>query len=301
MMAAPTEMETEIDDGRGGMAGSAATTETPLRESGGRRPDRTVSRRRRCVAAGVATFVVAAGVSRGGGSVGGIATSALARRGAGRRGERAAARGLDDDVTNPFNLSGTPASGNASAGLPSNFSLTMDDDLTSLERCADYDDDAAYTRASCASCDHAACFLYCEGACDSLCGDACGGNVSSGAMCALDVLNNLDDVCEDGGYCATAATAALPTTASVAASSCTGCDSHALCSQCVEGDTAALCMHLMDIDVLTSAYKAMILISDMNATCATYACKNRTSVADDGDDDEARVRATAAAAPPAPV
>ena len=36
-------------------------------------------------------------------------------------------------------------------------------------------------------------------------------------------------------------------------------------------------MHLMDIDVLTSAYKAMILISDMNATCAACACKNQTS------------------------
>ncbi|KAH8062468.1 hypothetical protein JL722_3386 [Aureococcus anophagefferens] len=243
---------------------------------------------RSAAAVGVATFVLVA-VARSGATLGATASAlarrgasdddamGAARRGAGRRGDRAATRGLDDDITNPFNLSGTPASNVSASGLPSNFSMTMDDDLTSLERCASYDDDATYTRGSCASCDHAACFLYCTGYCDSMCGDACGGNVSSGAMCALDTLNNLESVCEDGGFCDATSSAAPPTTASVAASSCTGCDSHALCSQCVSGDEGALCMHLMDIDVLTSACKAMILISDMNATCAAYACKNQTS------------------------
>ncbi|KAH8095771.1 hypothetical protein JL720_3095 [Aureococcus anophagefferens] len=150
----------------------------------------------------------------------------------------------------------------------------MDDDLTSLERCASYDDDATYTRGSCASCDHAACFLYCTGYCDSMCGGACGGNVSSGAMCALDTLNNLESVCEDGGFCDATSSAATPTTASVAASSCTGCDSHALCSRASPATRArSACTSWTSTS--SRARKAMILISDMNATCAAYACKNR--------------------------
>ena len=236
------------------------------------------------VACAAAALVVAVAWRRGGGGRAFAASLARVGRHGGRRG-RAAARGLDDDGTNPFNLTGA-SSANATLARPGNFSMgnfsmSMDDDLTALERCAEYDDDAVYTRSACASCDHAACFLYCSDDCVSRCGNACGGNVSSGAMCALDTINDLEFICEAEGYCASAAAASTAgAAATVAASSCTGCDSHALCTECVEGDEGALCAHLMDEGLLTSAFEAMVLISDMNATCAAYACKGNVSYAD---------------------
>ena len=153
--------------------------------------------------------------------------------------------------------------------------------------CASFDDEAAYTNATCRDFDLGACNAHCaSGWCLKFCGDACARG--EGALCAMAFVSELGARCASGvrwsdpaGAGATAALAgARPYGVGVATSrgaadddasaQAEGCDHHAYCAACGDECRNVLTQHPVGAYVTTinAGPHAMMLLANFSELCA---------------------------------
>ena len=100
-----------------------------------------------------------------------------------------------------------------------------------------------------------------------------------GALCAVEMLNNLTDYCSAGGFCSGESSVAENARWNAFSSSTTlsamvggvACDDHALCEKCFTTGNPT-CQSMYEAGDFSSAREVLLLLSELDTTCARYFC-----------------------------
>ena len=179
------------------------------------------------------------------------------------------------------------ATRHANAGPHAGLDARGDDVSDAVFDCASFDDEAAYTNATCRDFDLGACNAHCtSGWCLSVCGDACARG--EGALCAMAFLSELGARCASGvrwsdpaaAGAAASLNGARPYGVGVATSrgaadddaseQAEGCDHHAYCAACGDECRNVLTQHPVGAYVTTinAGPHAMMLLANFSELCA---------------------------------